>query len=257
MCKRSLSKFIWASDSGSMPFQYPNHIKENYRSRSQSYRIKLLSLLFLPLLFFMAGVAHSLTPDANRLPIAKVRQLSLGTSVTVEGSVTTRSGNFESSFFDKGFGLQDRSAGIYVSLQDDLGLVPGQQVRVSGTLQDSYGLLILVPTDPSKIKLEGDSHKVQPQWFATGKIGEATEGRIVKVVGKITQSPVSDLPYGNKFFVNDGSGELQIFVNVQTGIDVSNLVLGQLVSVTGFSSQFETHYEIDPRSPRDIVIPAQ
>jgi DNA/RNA endonuclease YhcR with UshA esterase domain len=28
------------------------------------------------------------------------------------------------------------------------------------------------------------------------------------------------------------------------------------VSVTGFSSQFETHYEIDPRSPADIATPA-
>jgi DNA/RNA endonuclease YhcR with UshA esterase domain len=29
---------------------------------------------------------------------------------------------------------------------------------------------------------------------------------------------------------------------------------GQTVSVTGFSSQFDTHYEIDPRSPDDIEV---
>jgi len=74
------------------------------------------------------------------------------------------------------------------------------------------------------------------------------------VVGMITQAPTSDLPYGYKFFVDDGSGELQIFVNTQTGIDLSGLAVGQTVSVTGFSSQFETHYEIDPRFPADIVV---
>ena len=81
-----------------------------------------------------------------------------------------------------------------------------------------------------------------------------TEGLLVKVVGTITQAPVNDLPFGFIFFVDDGSGEVQIFVNVQTGIDVSGLSVGQLVSVTGFSSQFDTHYEIDPRLPADIVV---
>jgi hypothetical protein len=28
-----------------------------------------------------------------------------------------------------------------------------------------------------------------------------------------------------------------------------------VVRVTGFSSQFDTHYEIDPRSPSDIAVP--
>ncbi|HEY4848170.1 MAG TPA: hypothetical protein VIH87_10380 [Methylocella sp.] len=38
-----------------------------------------------------------------------------------------------------------------------------------------------------------------------------------------------------------------IFVNVQTGISMSGLALGQSVSVTGFSSQYDTHYEVDPQ----------
>ncbi len=52
--------------------------------------------------------------------------------------------------------------------------------------------------------------------------------------------------------MNDGSGELTIFVNTQTGIDLTGLAAGQTVSVTGFSSQYDTHYEIDPRFPSDI-----
>jgi DNA/RNA endonuclease YhcR with UshA esterase domain len=47
-----------------------------------------------------------------------------------------------------------------------------------------------------------------------------------------------------------------IFVNVQTGISMSGLVLGRSVSVTGFSSQYDTHYEIDPRSADDIAAQA-
>src|SRR5215510_13364624 len=64
--------------------------------------------------------------DASRrvVSIALARTLPLGTVVTVDGTATTPSGAFESSFFDKGFGLQDRSAGIYVSIATDLNITP-------------------------------------------------------------------------------------------------------------------------------------
>lgn len=45
---------------------------------------------------------------------------------------------------------------------------------------------------------------------------------------------------------------VQVFVYVSTGIDVSNLAVGRRVRVIGFSSQFDTHYEINPRMPGDI-----
>jgi hypothetical protein len=66
----------------------------------------------------------------------------------------------------------------------------------------------------------------------------------------------SDAPYGFKFSVDDGSGEVLIFANAQRGISMSGLVLGQSMNVTGFSSQYDTHYEIDPRGPDDIAAQA-
>jgi hypothetical protein len=204
----------------------------------------------------LAFVSASANAAPQVISIAEARTLTIGTVVTVDGSVTTPSGAFYSSFFDYGFGLQDKSGGIFISQPTtDPGVAPRRQARVTGTLQDSFGLLILVPSDPSDVKLHGAGPRVAAQWVTTGGVGESTEGRLVRVVGTITQAPTSDLPYGYKFFVDDGSGELQIFVNTQTGIDLSGLTVGQTVSVTGFSSQFDTHYEIDPRFPADISIP--
>lgn len=150
--------------------------------------------------------------------------------------------------------MQDKTAGIYIGTQSNLNVAPRRKAQVSGTLVDSFGLLVLVPSNASDVVLGGVGPEIARQWFATGSIGEATEGRLVKVVGAITQAPINDLPFGYKFFVNDGTGEVQIFVNVETGINVNNLLLGQRISVTGFSSQFDTHYEIDPRSPKDIEV---
>jgi DNA/RNA endonuclease YhcR with UshA esterase domain len=64
-----------------------------------------------------------------------------------------------------------------------------------------------------------------------------------------------DLPFGFKMKIDDGSGPTTIFVNTQTGIDTSTLHEGDLIKVIGFSSQFEDHWEIDPRRPSDIIKP--
>jgi DNA/RNA endonuclease YhcR with UshA esterase domain len=232
-----------------LDWRYLDTSKGEFMKRSNS----ALRFLATALLAFAAASAHA-APDA--ISIAQARALPLGTVVTVAGSVTTPSGAFESSFFDVGFGLQDKSGGIYVSLQTNLGVAPRAQARVTGTLTDSFGLLLLVPGSPSDVKVHGSGPRVAPRFVTTGGVGESTEGLLVQVVGTITQGPESDLPYGYKLYVNDGSGELTIFVNTQTGINLSGLAVGQTVSVTGFSSQFDTHYEIDPRFPADIVVQA-
>jgi hypothetical protein len=187
------------------------------------------------------------------VPVARARSLPLGTVVTVEGTATTPSGAFESSFFDKGFAVQDLTAGIYVSVPTDLGVRPGQRVRATGTLRESFGLRILVPADPAAdVAVRGLGLPVLPRRLHTGSVGESTEGLLVTVTARVTRGPESDLPYGYKVYVDDGSGELTIFVNVQTGIDLTGIAVGDLVTVVGFSSQFDDHYEIDPRSPSDV-----
>jgi hypothetical protein len=206
--------------------------------------------LLLALLLALLAVPSAVAAPSSTISIAKARSLPLGTVVTVNGTVTTPSGAFESSTFDKGFGLQDATAGIYISAPTDVQAEPGRRARVTGTLRDSFGLLIIVPT--ADITLGRTGPRIVPQWVATAGVNEKTEGRLVRVFGKITKAPISDLPYGYKFWVDDGSGEIQIFVNTQTGIDVSGLRLGQRLLVTGFSAQFDTAYEVMPRSPRDI-----
>jgi len=191
---------------------------------------------------------------AKTLDIADARALPVGTTVTIKGTVTVPSGAFASSFFDQGFAVQDKSGGLYVSLQTNIGVEIRDQVEVTGVVQVSFGLLVLVPTDPEAIKLKGHGRRVQPTVVRTGTVGESTEGLLVGVDGVITEGPINDLPFGYKFFMDDGSGAVQIFVNLETGIDVSELGVGQHVRVIGFSSQFDTHYEIDPRQPSDITV---
>ena len=207
-------------------------------------------LLFL-ITLITCGTAFANPPTIS---IAEARSLPLGTVVTIDGAVTVPSGAFSSSTFDQGFAIQDRTAGIYVSTADNLGFAPRQQVRVTGTLADTVlpGLLVLV--DVTAVKAHGAGPKVAPVSVATGDVGEATEGSLVRVTATITQPIINDLPFGFIIFVNDGSGEVHIFVCASTGIDVSGLSPGQTIEVTGFSGEFAGSFEIDPRFQTDIRI---
>jgi DNA/RNA endonuclease YhcR with UshA esterase domain len=189
----------------------------------------------------------------DSISIAAARALPLGSRVTIEGTVSTPSGAFASSFFDTGFGMQDDRAGIYVSLQTDVHVVPGDRVRVTGVLADSFGLLVLLPDAPGDVARRGHERPPEARRVATKAVGEQTEGLLVTVRATITRAPVADDGFGFKLFVDDGSGELQIFVNLQTGIDVATLAVGQEVKIVGFSSQFDADYEIDPRFQHDVV----
>lgn len=223
--------------------------------------LKLLSIALLGIFFTINSTGPAMplavaAPADKVISIAEARALPLGTIVTIDGSVTVASGAFSSSTFDQGFAIQDQTAGIYVSTSDNLGFAPRQQVRVTGTLADTVlpGLLVLV--DVTEAKTHGSGRKVQPQPVATGDVNEDTEGSIVRITGTITQPIVNDLPFGFIIFVNDGSGEINVFVCASTGIDVSGLSPGQTIEVTGFSGQFADHFEVDPRTQADIrVVP--
>ena len=211
-----------------------------------------LGLLVLALALAPLPASYAAPSAAPPISIAAARALPLGSTVTVQGGVTVPAGAFSSGTFDQGFAIQDETGGIYVSIQTNLGLAPRRLARVTGQLFDSFGLLTLVPAGPSDVRALGAGPTIAPQLLATGAIGEASEGRLVAVVGTITQPVASDLPYGYRLFVDDGSGVVQVFVYASTGIDLSGLAVGKRVRVIGFSSQFDTHYEINPRIPGDI-----
>ena len=215
---------------------------------------RLLILVTLLLTAVAATTVPSGAAGPKTITIAEARALPLGTIVTIDGVVTVPSGAFSSSTFDQGFAIQDRTAGIYVSTPDNLGFALRQQVRVTGRLADTVlpGLLVLV--DVTEIKAHGTGPKVQPLAVATGDVGEATEGKLVTITGTITQPIINDLPFGFIVFINDGSGEVHSFVCASTGIDVSGLSPGQTIEVTGFSGQFASDFEVDPRIQSDIRV---
>jgi hypothetical protein len=224
--------------------------------RHRVLTVAALLMLVLPAAALPAAMAPPPLADSTShvVPIGAARLLPAGTTVTVVGSVSVPSGLFASSFGDEGFAIQDATGGIYVSIADNLHLGLQQRVQVTGQLVESSGLLTLVPAADDDVTALGRGFRVRSQWERTGNVGPANQGRLVFVVGIITQPIVPDPPFGNKIFVNDGSGELRVYVNATTGIDLSGLAQGQLLSATGLSSAFDTP-ELDVRFQSDLRQP--
>jgi hypothetical protein len=202
-----------------------------------------------------AGAAAGPAEEPRPIDIGAARELPLGTVVAVEGLVTVPSGLLASGgTLDQGFAIQDRTGGIYVSIATNLGLTLRQRVLVTGQLAASNGFLVLVPASPDDVEVRGRGPTVEPLRLRTGSVGAANQGLLVRVVGTITQPLAPDPPFGTQLVMDDGSGPLRIFVNTSTGIDLSDLAPGQLLSVTGLSDEFDTP-EIDPRFQSDLREP--
>src|ERR1044071_3652489 len=149
-------------------------------------------------------LAAAASAQAEVITIAEARSLPLGTVVTVEGSVTVPSGAFAASTFDQGFGLQDDTAGIYVSTADNPNLNFNRRVRVTGTLaDDGFGLLVLRPASLADVQALPGAAPVEPTPVATGLVSEATEGLLVEVTGTLTRPIVNDLPFGYQVFIDE------------------------------------------------------
>lgn len=194
--------------------------------------------------------------SAQVIPIADARSQAPGAVVTVEGSVTVPSGDFASSTFDQGFVIEDETGGIYVSTSDNLNLNFHRRVRVTGAVGDNgVGLLILLPASPADVQKLPGASRVEPLPVATGEIGENTEGLLVEVTGTITRPIIDDLPFGYQVFIDDGSGETQIFICASTGINPFKIPFmeeGARITVVGSSGQFLAQYEALPRHRGDI-----
>jgi hypothetical protein len=193
---------------------------------------------------------------AQVISIAEARSLPVGSLVTVEGSVTVPSGVFASSTFDQGFAIEDDTAGIYVSTAENPNLNFHRRVRVIGTTADNgVGLLTVQPASLADVALLGGASPVEPIPVATGDVSETTEGFLVEITGVLSRPIINDLPYGYQVFLDDGSGETQVFVCASTGINPFTIPFLQkdaAVTVVGSSGQFISQYEVLPRHRGDI-----
>lgn len=223
--------------------------------RSTSSRSRWLPAV-LGMALVVALPACDSEDDAGAQSIRDARAEGNGSEVTIEGNVTVAPGAFVSALGDEGFAVQDASGGIYVKMDAKQGFGLGAKVRITGTLDEQNKLAIL-KAEPAGVELLEGTQEVAPKPVDTGAVDEAVEGQLVEVSGTVTQTFVDDSPYGYKLYIDDGSGEIQIFVHVSAGLDravLEGLAADQSLTVVGLAAQYEDTYEVAPRQPSDLAV---
>lgn len=202
------------------------------------------------------GSGGGTTSGAQTVTIAAARALPDGETATVEGYVTVVPGTFNSATGDNGFGIQDESGGVYVGIADLLDFPLDQKVRVTGKLSQVAQQTVLAAAKEDVSAIEGMTQTITSEFVKTGDVKEAVEGLLIRVSGKVTQAVQDDSPYGMKVFIDDGSGEIQVFAHLVGGepvIDTASLMVDQTIMVVGTASQYETTYEVTPRNASDLT----
>ncbi len=149
-----------------------------------------------------SGPAPTATPAGWGVSIAAARAADVDTRVTVTGTVVYPAGLLARTIY-----IQDATAGIKVYLRtgDFPVLALGDTVRVTGWTRDYYGEAEISAPNPSYLALLAHGAAPLPLPIATGSMGEAHEGRLVWLAGRIVKYETRAL------VLDDGTGPARIY----------------------------------------------
>ncbi|MBN2426535.1 MAG: lamin tail domain-containing protein [Calditrichaceae bacterium] len=184
------------------------------------------------------------------IPIAQARLLPEGTKVTVKGVVTIGSGILRSSSTNAY--IQDNSGrgiNLYKSSRD-ADVMRGNLLIVTGVLEEyanSYDDIVLEITDYTVRILKTNADMPEPLSLSPYKmanLGTEYEGTFVEVQGKVNDLQTDD--YGQNLIVADNSGAVTCRINIDTGIDLSGIALGNYIKVRGIIGFYRGDVQVTP-----------
>lgn len=174
--------------------------------------------------------------------LADIREEEVGTQVETTGVVSAPPGVLgEKVLYLAGSGIQ-----VYFYQEAFPKLALGDRVTVRGELGTSLGEWRLKLKSVSDITKSGEAAKPEPHRAATGEIDESWEGALVIVEGSVSSTS------GDTFYVDDGSGEVKVFIKKSTKIDKPKMSAGTDVTITGIVSRTNAGYRILPRFQEDV-----
>lgn len=182
----------------------------------------------------------------NVLLITDVREKKKGEWVKVEGVVTAAPELLGSRVMY----IEDETGGIKILLdsknRDDLQY--GDRVEVIGQVSESFNEIYIKVAEDAYISVLGEGDLPDPLRVETGAIDEDAEGRLVVVNGQVVATA------GNTFYLDDGSGEVKVYIKDSTGINKPVMRKGYYSRIIGINSQYKDEYRILPRFQEDLIV---
>ncbi|MFN3301759.1 MAG: lamin tail domain-containing protein [Patescibacteria group bacterium] len=182
--------------------------------------------------------------NAIEIDLKDVRNQDIGDLIKVLGVVSVEPGILGSQvFYLSGSGIQ-----VYFYKKDFPHLKIGDQIEVIGELAEYKGEMRIKVSSKEDIKILKNGNPPQPKEVKTGEIDEDLEGSLVLVQGELIEAR------SNYFYLDDGSGEVKVYLKKTTGIKKPKFKEGDWLKVIGIVSQYNEEYRILPRYQSDIEL---
>ncbi len=184
----------------------------------------------------------------------------VGYQVTVTGIVTTDTSHFSRFFYiqqmeEPWYGIQ-----IYDSYHPNLNI--GDEVQVTGVVEERYGVTRIVVKDSADVQLLSTGNTVNPMDVTTGEIAtggtnaEAYESCLVRVSNLTVSNPFPDGSRNfGEFMVNDGTGDLRVddlALYFNGNLDSTFALNDHIDDIVAIHYYSYGNYKLIPRSPDDI-----
>jgi len=177
--------------------------------------------------------------------IAEIKDAASGTEVALNGWVSSVPGSLGQNLFY----LTDGTSGIAVRSTVTMPkLKIGDAVKVKGDRRTQSGEVYVRVTEKDGIIATGGSREIVPEVVQTSAIDSDSVGTLVTVTGDITALS------GGRFTLDDGSGEVSVYIKTTTGFKKPALHAGDKLTVTGIVSMTSGGIRLLPRILEDIRV---
>jgi predicted extracellular nuclease/DNA/RNA endonuclease YhcR with UshA esterase domain len=184
------------------------------------------------------------------VPIADARAGSNGEIFGLEGVVTAPNSTWNQA---AEWTFQDASGGIAAFFLADPPISLGDTVRMVAT-RGSFNNQEQMIFPLYYFDVVSAGTPPDPLTYTTGQVAAGdSEGWLIYTEGIVSGMP-SSCGTAYNITLNDGSGAATVRIEAATGINLCNLGIqnGDMLGVTGFSTQFQSTFQVKPRSVSDL-----
>ncbi|MCK4592075.1 lamin tail domain-containing protein [Candidatus Parcubacteria bacterium] len=190
------------------------------------------------------GEIEDMEIDYIEADIKNIKHFTRHSRVKISGIVSTPPGIFSDNiFYLSGSGIQVFS---YEARIPRIEL--GDKIEIIGRVSEVGGEKRILLDNAEDIKIISHDNLVEAQLTSTGNINESVEGYLIMTEGKVSQIK------NDVFSLDDGSGEIKIYIKPQTEIEKPKIKIGDWMVIIGQASQTSAGYRILPRFQGDIKL---
>ncbi len=201
---------------------------------------KITFILFLVILFFVwrpvfGANFRYVSPD-------KIKDLESGAEIETSGVVVVGPMVLGKQFFYIN-GVQ-----IYSYKKDFPDLTVGDEISVRGIISKCREETRIKTKTRDDIKILRRGLEIEPQLVGINNINPKLVGRLIKISGQVIEKT------GLRIFVDDGNGEIVVYLKEYAKIDKSRIREGDEVEIVGILSRSNDELRLLPRGNQDIEI---